>query len=88
MASSLLDFSKYENINSKFEARLEPRGGNITFSNSGKGGDKKYFNLSLDTFLNCLRDIRSNIIEFQGHEAYVEKEWRDLGSTFYTELMY
>tara|TARA_R110002051_G_C8759547_1_gene501457 strand:- start:2502 stop:4466 length:1965 start_codon:yes stop_codon:yes gene_type:complete len=85
MASSLLDFSKYENINSKFEARLEPRGGNITFSNSGKGGDKKYFNLSLDTFLNCLRDIRSNIIEFQGHEAYVEKEWRDLGSTFYTD---
>ena len=85
MTNSLLDFSKYENINSKFEARLEPRGGNITFSNSGKGGNKKYFNLSLDTFLNCLRDIRRNISEFQGHEDYVEKEWRDLGSNFYTD---
>ena len=45
MINSLLDFSKFEDANSKFNAQLEHRGGNITFSNSGKGGNKKYFNL-------------------------------------------
>lgn len=85
MKNSLLDFSKYENINSKFNAKLEPRGGNITFSNSGKGGNKKLFSLSLDTFLSCLKDILKNNSEFKGHEVYNEKAWRDLGSKFFTD---
>lgn len=85
MINNLLDFSKLENSNSKFTAELQKRGGNITFSNSGKGGDKKYFNLSLETFLSCLKDMRDNISEFQGHENYVEKEWRDLGSRFFKD---
>jgi hypothetical protein len=85
MANKLLDFSEFENENSKFTAELQERGGNITFSNSGKGGDKKYFNLSLETFLNCLKDIKTNISSFKGHENYVEKEWRDLGSKYFTD---
>lgn len=85
MSIKSLNFSKYENTNSKFTAELQNRGGNITFSNSGKGGNKKYFNLSLDTFLQCLRDIRNHISEFQGHENYVEKEWRDLGSKYFKD---
>ena len=85
MINSLLDFSKFEDANSKFNAQLEHRGGNITFSNSGKGGNKKYFNLSLDTFLTCLTNIKSNITKFQGHENYIEKEWRDLGSSYYSD---
>jgi len=51
MASQLLDFSKYENPNSKFTAELAEKGGHINFSNSGKGGNKKYFTLSLNSLL-------------------------------------
>ncbi|MBN1118770.1 MAG: hypothetical protein JXA77_16280 [Bacteroidales bacterium] len=85
MASQLLDFSKYETPNSKFIAELAENGGHVNFSNSGKGGDKKYFTLSLHSFLSCLVDIKSNLREFKGHENYVEKEWRDLGSEYYTD---
>jgi energy-coupling factor transporter ATP-binding protein EcfA2 len=85
MQNKLLDFSLFESSNSKFTSELQKRGGNITFSNSGKGGNKKFFNLSLETFLNCLNDINNNITEFQGHETYIEKEWRDLGSRFFDD---
>ena len=85
MKNNLLDFTQIENLNSKFTAELEKRGGNITFSNSKKGGNRKLFNLSLETFLNCLKDIKNNISEFIGHEDYVEKEWRDLGSQFFSD---
>jgi len=80
-----LDFSKYENNNSKFTAELSNKGGYITFSNSGKGGNKKFFTLSLESFLVCLKDILNNHSAFLGHEIYVEKEWRDLGSEFFTD---
>jgi len=85
MSNNLLDFSLYENSSSKFTAELAQRGGVIIFSNSGKGGDKKYFTLGLDSFLAILIDIKSNIQNFTGHENYVEREWRDLGSQHYTD---
>lgn len=85
MKSNLLDFSKFENSNSKFTAELQERGGNITFSNSGKGGNKKFFNLSLETFLNCLKDIKTHLSEFVGHEDYIEGEWRNLGSKYFKD---
>lgn len=85
MKANLLNFSEFENTNSKFTAELQERGGNITFSNSGKGGNKKFFSLSLETFLSCLKDIKKNISEFKDHESYVEKDWRDLGSKFFKD---
>lgn len=80
-----LDFSKYENSDSKFIAELSNKGGYITFSNSGKGGNKKFFTLSLESFLTCLKDILNNLSNFKGHEKYIESEWRDLGSKYYTD---
>src|SRR5690554_4540852 len=80
-----LDFSKYESIDSKFTAELSDKGGYITFSNSGKGRGKKHFTLSLESFLACLKDILNNHSSFLGHESYIEKVWRDLGSRFYTD---
>jgi len=80
-----LDFSKYENTNSKFTAQLSNRGGYITFSNSGKAGNKKYFTLSLESFLMCLKDILDNYSSFIGNENYEEKQWRDLGSKYYSD---
>ncbi len=80
-----LDFSKFENSDSKFIAELSEKGGYINFSNSGKGGDKKFFTLSLESFLVCLKDIIYNHSIFLGNENYVEKNWRDLGSQYYTD---
>jgi len=60
MNNPLLDFSIYESSDSKFNAELGSRGGYINFSNSGKGGDKKYFTLGLDSFLTVLKDIEEN----------------------------
>lgn len=80
-----LEFSHYENSNSKFNAELSTKGGYITFSNSGKGGNRKFFTLSLESFLICLKDILANHSSFLGHEKYIEKEWRDLGSRYYSD---
>lgn len=85
MASQLLDFKKYETADSKFTAELIENGGHINFSNSGQRGAKKYFTLSLHSFLTCLENIKTNLPRFRGHENYVEQEWRDLGSEFYTD---
>src|SRR5690554_3302084 len=80
-----IDFSEYEDYNSKFTAELSKKGGYITFSNSGKRNNQKFFTLSLDSFLNCLKDIYNNHSSFQNHTQYVESEWRSLGDTYYTD---
>lgn len=85
MGEKFIDFSKYEGSDSKFSAELSDRGGYITFSNSGKGGDKKYFTLSLDSFISCLKNIYQNIDKFQGSGDYNEKVWRDLGSAYFSD---
>lgn len=81
----ILDFSKYETEGSKFSAQLGNKGGYVNFSNSGKGGDKKYFTLSLASFISILNDIKNNLLKFQGNENYEEKKWRDLAGTFYSD---
>lgn len=85
MIDQLIDFKRYQNKQSKFQAELAPRGGNIVFTNSGKGGNRKSFTLSLDSFLECLKDILEHLSEFRMHEHYEEKVWRDLGSKYYQD---
>ena len=85
MNNFLIDFSQFETSNSKFKAELASQGGYITFSNSAKGKNKKHFTLSLSSFLICLNDIKLNLSSFRGHETYIEREWRDLGSLYYTD---
>ena len=85
MASHFLDFSQYETLDSKFTAELADNGGHINFSNSGKRGVRKYFTLSLSSFQRCLIDIKENLSEFEDHELYNEKDWRDLGSEYYSD---
>ena len=80
-----IDFSEFENDSSKFTAELSKKGGYITFSNSGRGSEQKFFTLSLDSFLTCLKDIYKNHPSFVMHTQYVESEWRSLGSTYYTD---
>lgn len=79
-----LDFTDFENTDSKFTARLSDTGGYITFSNSGKTGDKKYFELGIEAFIDCLNDIKTNHSDFIGCQYYEEKVWRELGLNNYT----
>jgi hypothetical protein len=81
----MIDFSKFEGSDSKFLASLSDKGGYITFSNSGKGSGRKYFTLGLSAFAQMLDDIQQNQDKFAGHESYNEKEWRDLGSEYFTD---
>ena len=67
---------------SKFTAVLGNKGGYITFSNTGKGGDIKSFTISLSAFLTSFNDINNNISKFISHKNYVESDWRSLSSDF------
>lgn len=70
---------------SDFNATLSQRGGYITFSNSGRRGGTKYFQIGLDSLLQTLKDILNNLPEFTGMSDYVESDWRNNGSAFFTD---
>ncbi len=71
---------------SKFPCGLGSLGGFINFRNSGQRGSVKEFTLSLESILSGLKDIRDNLKEFSTMTRYVEKEWRDNGSKYFTDL--
>lgn len=77
----LLDFSRFEDDSSKFTAKLGSKGGYVTFTNSSQ----KEFVLGLDSFLQCLRDIKKNLAAFKQSETYNEGIWRNLGGQYFTD---
>ena len=81
----LKEYLESKNASSAFTSSMSDVGGNITFSNSGKRGTVKEFTLGLDSFITILKDIKANINAFKPHKNYVEKEWRDLGSEFFSD---
>lgn len=70
---------------SDFSATLSQRGGYVTFSNSGRRGGTKYFQIGLDNLLQTLKDILENITEFAGMTEYVESDWRNNGSAYFKD---
>lgn len=82
---SLLNFLHDESISSPFRAELSNRGGYITFSNSGRRGDTKYFQIGIDSILTTLKDILNNIAAFSRIQDYDEKPWRDNGSIYFSD---
>lgn len=82
---SLLNFLHDESILSPFRAELSNRGGYITFSNSGRRGDTKYFQIGIDSILTTLKDILNNISVFSRIQDYDEKPWRDNGSIYFSD---
>ena len=80
-------YSFLENVsqNSDFNAELSKRGGFVTFSNSGKRGGIKYFQIGLDNILQTLKDILEHLDVFCHLTKYKEKEWRDNGSAYFTD---
>lgn len=71
-------------VNSDFDVVLTG-GVYLRFSNSGKRGETKWFNLGLAEILTTLRDIKGNLDEFSGASYYEEKTWRDLGSRYFSD---
>ena len=71
--------------NSDFKAELSRRGGYITFSNSGRRGGIKYFQIGLDNILQTLKDILENYLVFEHLTLYEETPWRDNGSMFFND---
>ena len=71
---------------SKFPCGLGSLGGFVNFRNSGQRGSVKEFTLSLQSILSGLKDIKSNLNVFSSMTRYVEKEWRDCGSEYFSDL--
>ncbi len=73
------------NFNGEFNASLGETGGYITFSNSGRRGNVKCFQISLDSLKKTIEDILNNLHVFENIQDYVEKNWRDNGSAYFTD---
>lgn len=81
----LYSFLNETSQNSSFSAELCKRGGFITFSNSGRRGPVKYFQIGLDNILQTLKDILNHLEVFRNLNNYDEKSWRDNGSEYFTD---
>ncbi len=81
----LYSFLDEQSQHSSFNAELSKRGGFITFSNSGRRGEIKYFQIGLDSILQTLKDILDNLNVFNTITEYEEKAWRDSGSEFFKD---
>ena len=57
----LFSFLNNASDTSDFKAMLSERGGFITFSNSGRRGGIKFFQIGLDNILQTLKDILNHI---------------------------
>ncbi|GAA6254752.1 hypothetical protein F070042J6_06040 [Bacteroides sp. f07] len=81
----LFSFLNEASCNSDFKATLSGRGGFITFSNSGRRGGTKFFQIGLDNILQTLKDILVNLESFKGLTEYDETSWRNNGSAYFSD---
>ena len=81
----LFSFLNEVSGNSDFKATLSERGGFITFSNSGRRGGSKFFQIGLDKILQTLKDILINIETFKNLTEYDETSWRNNGSEYFSD---
>lgn len=81
----LFSFLNDASINSDFKAALSNRGGFITFSNSGRRGGIKFFQIGLDSILQTLKDILNHLESFIHITEYEETPWRNNGSEYFTD---
>lgn len=85
--SDLFTYLDNASKNSDFKAELSERGGYITFSNSGRRGGVKYFQIGLDSILQTLKDICNHLDIFGRIKDYDETPWRNNGSAFFQDAV-
>ena len=83
----LFTYLKELSDNSDFKAELSTRGGFITFSNSGRRGGVKYFQIGLDNIIQTLKDIYTHLDVFGHITEYDETPWRNNGSQFFKDAV-
>ncbi len=81
----LFSFLNEVSRDSDFKATLSERGGFITFSNSGRRGSTKFFQIGLDNILQTLKDILTNLETFKGLTEYDEASWRNNGTEYFSD---
>ncbi len=81
----LFSFLNEVSNKSDFKATLSERGGFITFSNSGRRGGSKFFQIGLDNILQTLKDILINLEIFKSLTEYDETSWRNNGSEYFSD---
>ncbi len=81
----LFSFLNEVSNKSDFKATLSERGGFITFSNSGRRGGSKFFQIGLDNILQTLKDILINLAIFKSLTEYDETSWRNNGSEYFSD---
>jgi len=70
---------------SSFPLEVSDVGGYLEFGNSGRRGEIKYFCIGLGSVLSVLNDIDHNLRVFRESQAYDEKNWRSLGSEYFSD---
>ncbi len=83
--NELYSFLEIISNNSDFKAELSKKGGYVTFSNSGRRGGTKYFQIGLENIIQTLRDILKHLDTFRNLKEYEEKAWRDNGAEYFTD---
>lgn len=83
--NDLFQFLTEASNTSDFKAALSKRGGYITFSNSGRRGSIKFFQIGLDNILQTLKDILTHHDVFRTLTEYEETPWRNNGSEYFTD---
>ncbi len=83
--NELYSFLEIISNNSDFKAELSKKGGYVTFSNSGRRGGTKYFQIGLENIIQTLRDILNHLDTFRNLTEYEEKAWRDNGAEYFTD---
>ncbi|CCW32962.1 Type II restriction-modification systemrestriction subunit [Xenorhabdus nematophila F1] len=67
-----------QQLNSDMTVRYSSVSPGFTFSNTGRrGGERKYFFISLNQMITVIEDIQSNLSEFEPDNHYIERTWRD-----------
>lgn len=79
----LVSYLSSASVEDQFKSSLSPRGGYITFSNSGRRGESKQFQIGLDSIIATLHDIKRHTQSFVDH--YDEKAWRDAGTIYFSD---
>lgn len=83
----LFTYLKDLSNNSDFKAELSTRGGFVTFSNSGRRGGVKYFQIGLDNIIQTLKDIHAHLNVFKHITEYDETPWRNNGSEYFKDAV-
>jgi hypothetical protein len=83
--NELYSFLEIISNNSDFKAELSKKGGYLTFSNSGRRGGTKYFQIGLENIIQTLRDILNHLDTFRNLKEYEEKAWRDNCAEYFTD---